>query len=262
VLLISLRRYGRIGYLYRIIATGVCFVTFGILGILIWSTGFPVISLLVKKTKRRYYAHLVAHYCFRFFIGWMRFLGVLSYEVIGASRLNQPGCLVVANHPSLIDIVFLISRVRNAVCIARKELLGNPFMSSAIKHSGYVVNNGSEQLISDCVSVLDQEMSLIIFPQGTRTPLSCRFKFQRGAARIALQARAGVIPVFIECKPPHLMKGQRWYNVPATRPHYRIIVGDIIDPEQHVDTSTPSLASRQLTRYLETYFVKQYLSAK
>jgi 1-acyl-sn-glycerol-3-phosphate acyltransferase len=148
------------------------------------------------------------------------------------------------------------------VCIVRKELLNNPFMNNAIKHGGYVVNSDPELLVVDCVSVLQQQMSLIIFPQGTRTPLSRQVKFQRGFARIAIQAQANIIPVYIECDPPHLMKGQQWYNVPITRPHYRITAGDAIVPEQHIDVTTPSLASRQLTRFLEDYFVKQFDIAK
>ncbi len=247
---------------FRLVATALCYITFGLLGILVWSIGFPLISMLVAKPRRLHAAHLTAHYCFRFFIALMRFLRVISYEIVGEQKLNQPGCLIVANHPSLIDIVFLISRVTNAVCIVRQELLNNPFMSSAIKHGGYVVNNDPELLINDCVTVLDQQMSLIIFPQGTRTPASDNIKFQRGSARIALQAKVEIIPVYIECHPPHLMKGERWYNVPTTRPHYRIIVGDKINPENHVDSSLPSLASRQLTRFLESYFVKYYNIAK
>jgi 1-acyl-sn-glycerol-3-phosphate acyltransferase len=252
-----IRLLRRFEYVYRVFATGICFVTFGFLAVLVWSVSFPLISLLVTNANRLTAAHLVAHYCFRFFIGWMRFLQVLSYEVIGEEQLNQSGCLIVANHPSLIDIVFLISRVNNAVCIVRKELLNNPFMNSAIKRGGYVVNSDPELLVADCVSVLQQQMSLIIFPQGTRTPLSQQIKFQRGSARIALQAHAKIIPVYIECQPPHLMKGQKWYNIPLTKPHYRITVGHAIIPEQHIDSPVLSLASRQLTRFLECYFAKQ-----
>lgn len=249
-------------YCYRVLATAVSYLVFGFLAILVWSISFPVIALLVAKHNQLKSAHRVAYYYFRFFIGWMRFLGVLSYEVIGEEKLGEQGQLIVANHPSLIDIVFLISRVNNAVCIVRKELLNNPFMNNAIKHGGYVVNSDPELLVVDCVSVLQQQMSLIIFPQGTRTPLSRQIKFQRGAARIAIQAQARIVPVYIECHPPHLMKGQRWYNVPLTRPHYRITVGEAIIPEQHIDSTLPSLASRQLTRFLEHYFVKQYDIAK
>ncbi|MEE9426315.1 MAG: lysophospholipid acyltransferase family protein [Methylococcales bacterium] len=262
IVAVCLRLIRCVEYLYRVLATAICYVVFGLLAIGIWSIGFPLIVLLVPKPNRLKTAHLVAHYCFRFFIGWMRFLRVLSYEVIDEERLRQQGQLIVANHPSLIDIVFLISRVDNAVCIVGKELLNNPFMSSAIKHGGYVVNSDPDLLVDDCATVLRQQMSLIIFPQGTRTPLSRLFKFQRGSARIALQAQVNITPVYIECHPSHLMKGQQWYNIPLTRPHYRIIVGDAIIPEQHIDSVIPSLASRQLTRFLERYFVKQYDSVK
>ena len=262
IVAVCLRLVSCVEYLYRVLASAICYVVFGLLAIGVWSIGFPLIAVMVTKSNRLKTAHLAAHYCFRFFIGWMRFLRVLSYEVIDEERLTEQGQLIVANHPSLIDIVFLISRVNNAVCIVGKELLNNPFMSSAIKHGGYVVNSDLELLVDDCTAVLQQQMSLIIFPQGTRTPLCRQFKFQRGSARIAIQAQVDIIPVYIECHPAHLMKGQKWYNIPLIRPHYRIIVGDAIIPEQHIDSALPSLASRQLTRFLERYFVKQYDIAK
>jgi 1-acyl-sn-glycerol-3-phosphate acyltransferase len=130
-------------------------------------------------------------------------------------------------------------------------------MRSAIRYGGYVVNEDPETMIEDCVSTLKQNISLIIFPQGTRSGLQDALKFQRGAAHIALQAEVNITSVIILCDPPHLQKGERWYNIPQVRPHYRIIVGDEICPAQCVDSTMPSLASRQLTRFLERYFVEQ-----
>lgn len=254
--------YERLDCGYRIFATAICYVLFGILGLLIWTIGFPLITILLPKQQRLYYAHKLAQAIFRFFIGWMRMLGVLSYEFVNDPGLNQPGSIIIANHPSLLDIVFLISRVRSAVCIVRKDLIKNPFMRSAIKHCGYVINDHADSLVNDCASVLDKSMTLIIFPQGTRTQLNDVFKFQRGMARIALHKGADIIPVFIECVPPHLRKGDSWFSVPSKRPHYRFMVGDKINPKAHVDSELPSIASRQLTRFLENHFAEQYRFAR
>lgn len=254
--------YERLNQAYRIFASAICYLLFGILGLLVWTAGFPLITVVLPKQLRLQYAHMLAQTIFRFFIGWMRMLGVLSYEFINESALNQPGSIIIANHPSLLDIVFLISRVEKGICIVRKELLNNPFMHSAIKHCGYVVNDHPDLLVDDCHSVLDQSMTLIVFPQGTRTPLSEHFKFQRGTARIALQSGVDIIPVYIECKPPHLRKGESWYCVPVRRPHYKFKVGDKINPRDHVDSDLPSIACRQLTRFLENHFAEQYRFAR
>ncbi|MCH9698428.1 MAG: 1-acyl-sn-glycerol-3-phosphate acyltransferase [Gammaproteobacteria bacterium] len=254
--------FQRLNHAYRIFATAICYALFGILGLLIWTIGFPLITVLLPRHQRLQSAHKLARSVFRFFIGWMRLLGVLSFEFVNDSNLNRPGSIIIANHPSLLDIVFLISRVSNAVCIVRKDLMRNLFMRSAIKHCGYVINDHADLLVNDCTEVLDQSMTLIIFPQGTRSPLNEVFKFQRGMARIALHTDADIIPVFIECDPPHLRKGEPWYCVPVRPPHYRLIVGDKINPKEHVDSDLPSIASRQLTRFLENHFVEQYHFAR
>ncbi|WP_245395071.1 hypothetical protein [methane-oxidizing endosymbiont of Gigantopelta aegis] len=43
-----------------------------------------------------------------------------------SDKLNRPGQLIVANHPTLIDIVFLISRIPYACCIVKDSLWHNP----------------------------------------------------------------------------------------------------------------------------------------
>lgn len=254
--------YQHLNHAYRVFTTAICYVLFGILGLMIWTIGFPLITVLLPRNQHLQYAHKLARSIFSFFIGWMRLLGVLSFEFVNETNLNRPGSIIIANHPSLLDIVFLISRVSDAVCIVRKDLMRNPFMRSAIKHCGYVINDHADLLVDDCTDVLNQSMTLIIFPQGTRTPLNEVFKFQRGTARIAIHSGADIIPVFIECDPPHLRKGDRWWCVPVKRPHYRFMVGDKINPKAHVDSDLPSIASRQLTRFLENHFVEQYRFAR
>jgi len=55
-------------------------------------------------------------------------------------KLNRPGQLIIANHPTLVDIVFLISRVKQANCIVKQKLWHNPFMRGPILNAGYISN--------------------------------------------------------------------------------------------------------------------------
>ncbi len=53
-------------------------------------------------------------------------VGVLSYEFHGAERLGRPGQIILANHPSLIDVVFLIGFTPQATCIVKEALFPQP----------------------------------------------------------------------------------------------------------------------------------------
>ena len=52
--------------------------------------------------------------------------------------------------------------------------------------------------------------SVVVYPEGTRTPAEGLRPFQRGAAHIALRAGCDVVPVCITVTPRALMQGQGW----------------------------------------------------
>lgn len=63
--------------------------------------------------------------------------GVMDYRFIGDDKFEQDaGCLVVANHPSLLDYVILASRMPRCDCIVKQALLQNPFCAALLKQQG------------------------------------------------------------------------------------------------------------------------------
>jgi 1-acyl-sn-glycerol-3-phosphate acyltransferase len=194
---------------------------------------------------------------FRLYMNFMRGIGILNYEVRGGERINAPGSLVVANHPSLLDIVFLISQIRNASCIVKPALANNPFMRIPINAMGYIYAEEPEHLVERCAQELREGATLIIFPEGTRTTSGKPFRFQRGAAAIALQAEADILPMTIRCSPTTLTKQEKWYQIPQKKFTLSLDVGDHIKLSPIVENASRSLATRRVTRYLEQYFIEQ-----
>lgn len=241
-------------YYWRLFATGLSFFNFGLGGLILRFVFVPVLLVLPldTKTKNRIGRHWI-HVAYRMFIWQMKAFGVLTYETHGLEKL-RPGQLVIANHPTLIDVAFLLAFIDNANCIVRHGLFVNPFTSGPIRGAGYIPNIEPEQLIRDCVVSLDAGDTLIVFPEGTRTVPGELPKFQRGAANIALAARAQVMPVTIKCSENTLTKGEKWYHIPHRRPHWTFTVGDVM--------ALPSLecspkAARQVTRIFYDYFFPQ-----
>src|SRR3546814_5114582 len=80
---------------------------------------FPAVHLVspsrdIARRRCQYCVHL----SFRTFIWMMKSLGVLSYEIPGREKLDHAGAnLIVANHPSLIDIVFIVRMLPEALCV-------------------------------------------------------------------------------------------------------------------------------------------------
>jgi 1-acyl-sn-glycerol-3-phosphate acyltransferase len=91
-----------------------------------------------------------------------------------------------------------------------------------MRAADYIPNDGGEALIETCVGRLRAGRTLVLFPEGTRSPKGELRSFKRGAARIALKAGCPVLLVDIACRPPFLGKGDSWHRVPATLPCYTV----------------------------------------
>jgi 1-acyl-sn-glycerol-3-phosphate acyltransferase len=128
--------------------------------------------------------------------------------------LNQPGVLVIANHPTLLDAFGLISLMPQADIVVKGSHYNNPFLAAAARGAGYIPNVNGPRLVADCVKRLARGRSLIIFPEGTRSSVNSLGPFTRGAAHIALKSNCELVPVTIKCEPATLYRGRAWWDVP------------------------------------------------
>lgn len=249
----------RLSWCWRLVATGLSFAFFGVGGFLLWVLVFPLLSLFVRESARRAKAaRWVIHCSFRMFVAVMRGLGVLTYEVHGLEKLNRPGLLILANHPSLIDVVFLISFTPRADCVVKAALLLNPFTRGPVLAAGFICNNAGPPMLMDCMSSVAAGNHLIIFPEGTRSNPGQALKLQRGAANVAVRGRLPITPVVITCNPTTLTKGEPWWRIPPKRPHFRLEVKDDLPTRDLVGEGVgDALAARRLTDYLTDYFTSE-----
>lgn len=245
------------GRLWRILATAIAFTSFGIGGLLLWLVVFPLQALLWRDpTRRQQAARAVVQAVFRLFVGWMRLLRLIDYEVRGLEKLQRRGLLILANHPTLIDVAFLIGLVPNASCVVKSTLADHPCTRGPVRATGYICNNPNADLLRACIDTLQAGSNLIIFPEGTRTQPGQALKMQRGAAHIALRGGLDITPVRIQCEPIGLYKGQPWWAVAKRRLRFTIEVGDDMPsaPMLAAAGGEPGRAARRLTESLIQFF--------
>lgn len=244
---------------WRVIATGVCFASFGLGGLLLRILVFPCVGLLVRdRARRRQVSRRVIRFVFRSFVAQMRVMGIYTYELRNLERLQRDGLLVIANHPTLIDVVFLMAFVRNADCVVKAALWRNPFMRGPIRAADYVSNAAGPDMVDACIESIRQGGNLILFPEGTRSVPGAGFEFQRGASNIAVRGALALTPVYIECKPVMLTKGEKWYRVPDRAPHFVFSVGEDIPVAPYLQSGAPlALAARRLTQDLERHYAQE-----
>lgn len=244
---------------WRIFATGFCFVIFGVGGLFLSIIIFPIQKILVRdKNRQKKMARKTVHYLFKFFIALMSFTGIFRFSLRKAQQLSKiQGHLVLANHPSLIDVVVLISIIPNADCVVKTHLFKNIFLRGVVKNTGYISNADPEGLLHDCQASLMSGNNLIVFPQGTRTKPEETLSFQRGAANIAIRCKAKVTVVLLKVAPTTLTKSEPWYKVPAEKAHFSAEVIDNIPELLENGAEQISKNVREYNRRLELFFIEE-----
>ncbi len=243
-------------YWRRLAATALCFAVFGL-----WCAGFALLvapaSRLLPARSRELAVRRALGRAMRWFAGFMRATGVLSFELDGLERLGRPGQLILANHPTLIDVVFLFASAPSSNCIVKQELWRNPLTRWPVAAAGYVSNAPTDRMIERAADALRRGQSVIIFPEGTRTVPGRPLQFHRGAAAIAVRAAAVVTPVHIRCSPPTLAKSDPWYRIPDRRAHFSLRAGADVDPEPFRRSAPAPLAARAFNEELLRIFAAE-----
>jgi 1-acyl-sn-glycerol-3-phosphate acyltransferase len=252
------RASARVNLYWRVFATGLSFSLFGVGGLALRLLVFPLLNLMVWQGERRVaWSRAVIRLAFRAYVELMRILGVLRYEIRGLERLERGGLLILSNHPTLIDTVFLMAFVKNADCIVKGDLWNNPFTRGPVRAAGYINNASGADLVDDCIASLRRGNNLIVFPEGTRTPCDGVISMKRGAANIAVRGARDMTPVLIRCVPATLGKGEKWWRVPPCRVLFEIEVQEDLAIRQFAGGVSDVIAARQLTDFLQVYFSRK-----
>ena len=239
---------------YRILATGACFALFGLGGLILGLLVLPVLLVLPGGAeRRRVRMRGLVQLAFRLFVEIMNGLRAISYEIQGRDRLGRPGQLIIANHPTLIDVVLIVAFTPAPTCVVKAALFRNPYMRRVLRAAGYIPNHPTDTMIERAAEALRAGECLVMFPEGTRTRPDEPLDFHRGAASVAVRAAQVLTPVYVRCEPIFLTKGTPWYRVPPRRPKLTLQVGDDIELSRYRDVPPPR-ASRELNLWLLSHY--------
>ncbi|NRB28137.1 MAG: 1-acyl-sn-glycerol-3-phosphate acyltransferase [Roseibacillus sp.] len=187
-------------------------------------------------------------------------MGTCTIRYEGSEKLREPGVLVVANHPTLLDALALMSQMPQVDCVVKESYFHHRLLGRAAQGAGYVSSGDGPTMVEMCVERLRAGRSIIIFPEGTRSPANELGPFTRGAAHIALRAGKCPIPVTIRCQPPTLHRGQSWWEVPDRRFELTLAVGDPVAIRDLLDEQdNQGKAARALTASLRSYFERKLI---
>ena len=143
----------------------------------------------------------------------------VSVSVTGTEKLD-PGkpYIFAANHQSQFDIFALQGFLGvDFRWLAKKELFQVPIWGPAMRKAGYIPvdrSRGRQALksLGEAAQKIAAGTSVIIFPEGTRTPNGMLQEFKAGAMVLAIKSGVDIVPVAIKGTYEILPKGKVLMN--------------------------------------------------
>jgi 1-acyl-sn-glycerol-3-phosphate acyltransferase len=239
------RRHGLGG---RILRQGYEYVAFyGLLTLfaissLVFGLVAAVLALLLPRRQGQPVGQFLIMAGCRYFVGLMKSSGIITCDLAALDPLaGQTRLVIAANHPTLLDVILIVSRLPRVVCTAKAGLLNNFFVGASARLAGYIRNDAATPLVREGIRQLAHGRQLLIFPEGTRSSDGTVGPFKPGFALMAQCAVAPIQTVFIETNSRFLGKGWPLWRKPAFPLSYRVRLGPVLDVGGDVRTFVAEL---------------------
>lgn len=203
--------------------------------------------LLAPKAFRAPIVQRLISGVFRLFLGAATRCGLIRLDLGALDALNgQRRLILVANHPSMIDVFLVISRVRRAICLMRAGIGNNVFFALGARLAGYVSNRDTDTMLRSAATAVENGEVLLVFPEGTRTTRQPINEIKPGVALIAKRSKAPLQTILIVTNSPYLSKGWSILRPPRFPLIYRARLGRRLMP-----TDSSADTARRLQSYFE-----------
>ena len=126
-----------------------------------------------------------------------------KFRVTGRKNIrSRTPYVIVANHTSIADIVLCFGLFKQFKWISKKEVFSYPLLGWNMRLCKYIpLIRGDRQSISAmwqaCYAWLDRGISILMFPEGTRSQDGRLRSFKHGAFTMALESGVDIVPVAI-----------------------------------------------------------------
>jgi 1-acyl-sn-glycerol-3-phosphate acyltransferase len=211
-------------------------------------TLFPV-SVVLWLVTRAFDPRGVVLHGFTSFWAWLYTAPNPAWriEVRGREKLRRGQTyVIVANHQSLVDILVLYRLYFHFRWVSKIENFRIPLVGQVMRMNRYVpLVRGKRESVVQMMrrgdASLREGVSLLIFPEGTRSETSQMRPFKSGAFELARNARVPIVPVVVEGTARALPKHG---IVLQGRHRIEIEVLDPIPPDDFKDLSGQELGQR------------------
>ncbi len=137
-----------------------------------------------------------------FCIWWLKVTLNITFKVIGTENIKNPPFVIVSNHQSTWETLGFQTILPPHTWVLKKELLWIPIFGWAISLLKPIIIDRGDKLkaikkvITQGKDRLNKGISVVIFPEGTRQPVTKLGDYQNGAVAIAKSSGYDILPIY------------------------------------------------------------------
>jgi 1-acyl-sn-glycerol-3-phosphate acyltransferase len=139
---------------------------------------------------------------------WIRWiLRTFGIRVVVEGLENVPAqapVVLMSNHQSLVDIAAIVDTLPDSVSwrfVAKRELTRIPIFGWCLVTSQIIIDRGDRERAVASLHQAAQRIrggaSVIVFPEGTRSPSGSLRPFKSGPFHLALEAQVPIVPITV-----------------------------------------------------------------
>lgn len=176
----------------------------------------------VDPWRRRRLCQGIIQGGFRWLHRWLSITGLFRIRHCGVA-LPDGACVLIANHPTFLDATAIIAKHDNVCCLVKNSLATGFWFGPILREAGYISassGGGFAQLamLRKAVRRLEEGQRVLIFPEGTRSPVGSVGRFHQGACWLSDKAGVPLIPLVLSSEPQALGRGTPFLAHPLRCP--------------------------------------------
>jgi len=181
------------------------------------------------------------------FVVWTSYYAHVDIENRNYFDPTRPG-IFIANHQSHIDLLALPRITSRMVVMTNTWVYNNPVYGGMVRAAGYLPGfENVENIMDQARENIEKGFSILIFPEGSRSPNNELKRFHKGAFYLAEKLNVPIYPVLVQGLTNLLTKGEQ---------HIKPGVGTLkllpaINPEERSWGETYSERARTITAYFK-----------
>lgn len=185
------------------------FFVFGSLSLAV--AGFILLKLIPFQRERMRYVY---HSLLRFFTWSLVYImGNLKKRIIHRENVFDKPSVIISNHASFLDILVTTMLSPDVILLTNKWVWNSPVFGLAVRFAEYYpVTEGADESIERLRKKVNEGFSIIVFPEGTRSPDGKVKRFHKGAFFIAEKLNLDIRPLLIHGTRDTIEKGDFYLN--------------------------------------------------